>query len=115
SPTGAVLPSCSAIAAHSSFRTNVTLFATGSRDFCRTSRSAEVSKLAAGRLHVRGRGSGSPSSRRICCGASCAIERAQDVIDLAVLGQDPRFGGGGRALVRAFLDGATALGRSPEL
>jgi glycosyltransferase involved in cell wall biosynthesis len=37
------------------------------------------------------------------------------VIDLAVLGQDPRFGGGGRALVRAFLAGATALGRSPEL
>jgi glycosyltransferase involved in cell wall biosynthesis len=37
------------------------------------------------------------------------------MIDLAVLGQDPRFGGGGRALLRAFLEGARALGRSPEL
>ena len=37
------------------------------------------------------------------------------VIDLAVLGPDPRFGGGGAALVEAFLEGARALGRSPEL
>ena len=38
-----------------------------------------------------------------------------DVIDLAVLGPDPRFGGGGAALVEAFLEGARELGRSPEL
>ena len=37
------------------------------------------------------------------------------MIDLAVLGADPRFGGGGAALVEAFLEGASALGRSPEL
>jgi glycosyltransferase involved in cell wall biosynthesis len=37
------------------------------------------------------------------------------MIDLAVLGQDPRFGGGGRALTHAFLDGAVSLGRRPEL
>jgi glycosyltransferase involved in cell wall biosynthesis len=36
-------------------------------------------------------------------------------IDLAVLGQDPRFGGGGRALSTAFLDGGRALGRDPVL
>jgi phosphatidyl-myo-inositol dimannoside synthase len=36
-------------------------------------------------------------------------------IDLAVLGQDPRFGGGGHALTTAFLDGARALGRDPVL
>ncbi|HEY1367877.1 MAG TPA: glycosyltransferase family 4 protein [Gaiellaceae bacterium] len=37
------------------------------------------------------------------------------MIDLAVLGQDPRFGGGGWALTSAFLDGASALDRRPEL
>jgi len=37
------------------------------------------------------------------------------VIDLAVLGSDPRFGGGGAALIEAFLEGARELGRSPEL
>jgi glycosyltransferase involved in cell wall biosynthesis len=37
------------------------------------------------------------------------------VIDLAVLGPDPRFGGGGAAQVDAFLAGARELGRSPEL
>lgn len=37
------------------------------------------------------------------------------VIDLAVLGQDQRFGGGGRAQTTAFLDAARSLGRSPEL
>jgi glycosyltransferase involved in cell wall biosynthesis len=36
-------------------------------------------------------------------------------IDLAVLGQDPRFGGGGSAQTDAFLAGASALGRDPEL
>jgi len=35
--------------------------------------------------------------------------------DLAVVGPDPRFGGGGAALVEAFLAGARGLGRSPEL
>ena len=35
--------------------------------------------------------------------------------DLAVLGQDPRFGGGVRALLEAFRDGATELGRDPSL
>ncbi len=37
------------------------------------------------------------------------------MIDLAVVGPDPRFGGGGAALVDAFLTGARGLGRSPEL
>jgi glycosyltransferase involved in cell wall biosynthesis len=37
------------------------------------------------------------------------------VIDLAVLGPDPRFGGGGAAQVDAFLAGVRELGRSPEL
>ena len=32
---------------------------------------------------------------------------------MAVLGQDPRFGGGGQALSAAFLDGARELGRDP--
>lgn len=35
--------------------------------------------------------------------------------DLAVLGQDPRFGGGALALMDAFLEGARALGRTAEL
>ena len=35
--------------------------------------------------------------------------------DLTVLGQDPRYGGGARAQMDAFLDGARALGRRPEL
>jgi len=35
--------------------------------------------------------------------------------DLAVLGQDPRFGGGALALMDAFVDGARAVGREPEL
>lgn len=35
--------------------------------------------------------------------------------DLAVVGPDPRFGGGGSAQVEAFLAGARELGRSPEL
>jgi glycosyltransferase involved in cell wall biosynthesis len=35
--------------------------------------------------------------------------------DLAVLGPDPRFGGGGAAQVEAFLEGSRALGRTPEL
>jgi glycosyltransferase involved in cell wall biosynthesis len=35
--------------------------------------------------------------------------------DLVVLGQDPRFGGGAWAQTEAFLAGAQALGRSPEL
>src|SRR3954467_10861471 len=34
--------------------------------------------------------------------------------DLAVLGQDPRFRGGALALMEAFWNGATALGRTPE-
>ena len=37
------------------------------------------------------------------------------MIDLAVVGPDPRFGGGGAAQVEAFLAGARELGRSPEL
>jgi glycosyltransferase involved in cell wall biosynthesis len=37
------------------------------------------------------------------------------VSDLVVLGQDPRFGGGATAQMDAFLDGARALGREPEL
>jgi glycosyltransferase involved in cell wall biosynthesis len=37
------------------------------------------------------------------------------VTDLAVLGPDPAFGGGGAAQVEAFLAAARALGRSPEL
>lgn len=37
------------------------------------------------------------------------------MIDLAVVGPDPRFGGGGAAQVEAFLTGARELGRSPEL
>jgi glycosyltransferase involved in cell wall biosynthesis len=35
--------------------------------------------------------------------------------DLAVLGQDPRFGGGGLAQTNAFLEAAEALGRTPTL
>jgi glycosyltransferase involved in cell wall biosynthesis len=35
--------------------------------------------------------------------------------DLAVLGQDPRFGGGGAALTETFLAAAEALGRRPTL
>src|SRR5687768_15921669 len=35
--------------------------------------------------------------------------------DLAVLAQDPRFGGGASAQTDAFLEGARALGREPEL
>jgi glycosyltransferase involved in cell wall biosynthesis len=37
------------------------------------------------------------------------------VSDLAVLGPDPDFGGGGAALLQAFLAAATALGRKPEI
>ena len=37
------------------------------------------------------------------------------MIDLAVVGPDPRFGGGGAAQVEAFLAGARELGRLPEL
>jgi glycosyltransferase involved in cell wall biosynthesis len=37
------------------------------------------------------------------------------VSDLAVVGLDPAFGGGGAAQLEAFLAAATALGRSPEL
>jgi glycosyltransferase involved in cell wall biosynthesis len=37
------------------------------------------------------------------------------VSDLAVLGPDPGFGGGGAAMVRAFMEAATAAGRTPEL
>ena len=37
------------------------------------------------------------------------------MIDLAVLGPDPRFGGGGAAQVDAFLVAARELGRDPEL
>jgi glycosyltransferase involved in cell wall biosynthesis len=37
------------------------------------------------------------------------------VTDLVVLGQDPRFGGGALAQMEAFLEGARALGREPEL
>jgi glycosyltransferase involved in cell wall biosynthesis len=36
-------------------------------------------------------------------------------IDLAVLGRDPLFGGGGRAYTEAFLAAAAALGREPTL
>jgi glycosyltransferase involved in cell wall biosynthesis len=36
-------------------------------------------------------------------------------IDLAVLGQDPRFGGGGAAQTDAFISMARELGRTPEL
>ena len=35
--------------------------------------------------------------------------------ELAVVGQDPRFGGGAQAHMQAFLDAATALGHDPEL
>lgn len=35
--------------------------------------------------------------------------------DLAVVGQDPRFGGGVRAQLDAFVDAARAVGRQPEL
>jgi glycosyltransferase involved in cell wall biosynthesis len=35
--------------------------------------------------------------------------------DLAVLGPDPRFGGGSAAQVEAFMEGARELGRTPEL
>ena len=35
--------------------------------------------------------------------------------DLVVLGQDPRYGGGARAQMDAFLDAARALGRDPAL
>jgi glycosyltransferase involved in cell wall biosynthesis len=37
------------------------------------------------------------------------------VTDIAVLGPDPGFGGGGAAQVQAFLAAARALGRTPEL
>ena len=36
-------------------------------------------------------------------------------IDLAVLGQDPRYGGGASAQLECFMTGARAVGRSPEL
>jgi len=39
----------------------------------------------------------------------------QDMSDLLVVGQDPRFRRRARALMRAFLDAARALGRDPEL
>ena len=35
--------------------------------------------------------------------------------DLAVVGMDPAFGGGGRAYTAAFLEASRALGRAPEL
>ena len=35
--------------------------------------------------------------------------------DLALLGMDPRFGGGPKALTEAFWHAAVALGRQPEL
>lgn len=35
--------------------------------------------------------------------------------DLAVVGQDPRFGGGGLAQMEAFIAAASALGRAPRL
>jgi glycosyltransferase involved in cell wall biosynthesis len=37
------------------------------------------------------------------------------MVDLAVVGQDPAFGGGALAQMNAFLTGARSLGRSPEL
>lgn len=37
------------------------------------------------------------------------------MVDLAVLGHDPRFGGGSDAQTQAFLAGARALGRAPAL
>lgn len=37
------------------------------------------------------------------------------MVDLAVVGQDPGFGGGALAQMEAFLNGARSLGRSPEL
>lgn len=37
------------------------------------------------------------------------------MVDLAVVGQDPGFGGGALAQMQAFLTGARSLGRSPEL
>ncbi|HEY2326960.1 MAG TPA: glycosyltransferase family 4 protein [Gaiellaceae bacterium] len=37
------------------------------------------------------------------------------MLDLAVLGHDPMFGGGGSAQTTAFLETARALGRTPEL
>jgi glycosyltransferase involved in cell wall biosynthesis len=37
------------------------------------------------------------------------------VIDLAVVAQDPAFGGGARAMTDAFLAAASELGRSPDL
>jgi glycosyltransferase involved in cell wall biosynthesis len=37
------------------------------------------------------------------------------VTDIAVLGPDPAFGGGGAAQLEAFLAAATALGRAPEV
>jgi glycosyltransferase involved in cell wall biosynthesis len=36
-------------------------------------------------------------------------------IDLAVLGQDPRFGGGAAAQMAAFMTGAVEIGRRPQL
>lgn len=38
-----------------------------------------------------------------------------NMAELVVIGQDPRFGGGAEAQMRAFLTGAAALGRKPEL
>ncbi len=35
--------------------------------------------------------------------------------DIALVGQDPRFGGGARAQLEAFWNGSVELGRSPEL
>jgi glycosyltransferase involved in cell wall biosynthesis len=35
--------------------------------------------------------------------------------DVVILGMDPRFGGGGLALMESFWDAAVALGRQPEL
>ena len=39
----------------------------------------------------------------------------RSTVDLAVIGQDPAFGGGVRAQTEAFLRGTRALGREPEL
>jgi hypothetical protein len=37
------------------------------------------------------------------------------IIDLAIIGRDPLFGGGGRIQTDAFIDGARELGREPQL
>src|SRR5206468_5905718 len=59
------------------------------------------------------------ASERTCrsrpCGPHIGRLYRPAVIDLAVIGMDPAFGGGAKAQTDAFLAAAVELGRKPEL